>query len=89
MEKMELMPHLFSEDTLDLMKDFKSLFDPTCRLNPGQGAANGKRLSRNQAGAGISSLAVRNLPAVLCVHARHCSESHFPGYYRITFGLFG
>ncbi|MFL6354740.1 MAG: FAD-linked oxidase C-terminal domain-containing protein [Bryobacteraceae bacterium] len=42
MEKMELMPHLFSQETLDLMKDFKSLFDPTCRLNPGKVLPTGK-----------------------------------------------
>jgi glycolate oxidase len=42
MEKMELMSHLFSEDTLDLIKDFKSLFDPGCRLNPGKVLPTGK-----------------------------------------------
>jgi glycolate oxidase len=42
MEKMELMPHLFSEDTLDLIKRFKSLFDPSCRLNPGKVLPTGK-----------------------------------------------
>jgi glycolate oxidase len=42
MEKMELMAHLFSEDTLDLIKDFKTLFDPSCRLNPGKLLPTGK-----------------------------------------------
>jgi glycolate oxidase len=42
MEKMELMSHLFPEDTLDLIKDFKSLFDPACRLNPGKVLPTGK-----------------------------------------------
>ena len=42
MEKMELMSHLFSEDTLDLIKDFKTLFDPGCRLNPGKVLPTGK-----------------------------------------------
>ncbi len=42
MEKMELMPDLFSEDTLELIKKFKSLFDPTCALNPGKVLPTGK-----------------------------------------------
>ncbi len=42
MEKMELMPHLFSEDTLDLIKRFKSMFDPACHLNPGKLLPTGK-----------------------------------------------
>jgi glycolate oxidase len=42
MEKMELMAHLFSDDTLNLIKNFKSLFDPTCRLNPGKFLPTGK-----------------------------------------------
>src|ERR1700761_7080265 len=36
MEKMELMPHLFPEETLQLIARFKSLFDPGCALNPGK-----------------------------------------------------
>jgi glycolate oxidase len=36
MEKMELMAQQFSDDTLDTIKDFKNLFDPDCRLNPGK-----------------------------------------------------
>ncbi len=42
MEKMELMAHLFPEETLDLIKSFKSLFDPTCALNPGKLLPTGK-----------------------------------------------
>jgi len=42
MEKMELMPHLFSEETLDLMKRLKALFDPECALNPGKMLPTGK-----------------------------------------------
>ncbi|MBV9157087.1 MAG: FAD-binding protein [Acidobacteriaceae bacterium] len=42
MEKMELMPRLFSEDTLELIRKFKSLFDPSCRLNPGKVLPTGK-----------------------------------------------
>jgi glycolate oxidase len=36
MEKMELMAHQFSADSLDLIRAFKQLFDPECRLNPGK-----------------------------------------------------
>jgi glycolate oxidase len=36
MEKMELMAKQFSEETLNLIKAFKNLFDPECRLNPGK-----------------------------------------------------
>jgi glycolate oxidase len=42
LEKMEMMSHLFPEDTLDLIRDFKSLFDPQCRLNPGKVLPTGK-----------------------------------------------
>jgi glycolate oxidase len=42
MEKMELMPHLFPEETLELIKRFKSLFDPGCALNPGKVLPTGK-----------------------------------------------
>jgi glycolate oxidase len=42
MEKMELMSQLFSDETLDLMKDFKTLFDPTCCFNPGKLLPTGK-----------------------------------------------
>jgi glycolate oxidase len=36
MEKMELMGHQFPGETLDMIKRFKNLFDPDCRLNPGK-----------------------------------------------------
>ena len=42
MEKMELMSHLFPEETLDLIKQFKALFDPGCTLNPGKMLPTGK-----------------------------------------------
>ncbi|HZS56260.1 MAG TPA: FAD-linked oxidase C-terminal domain-containing protein [Bryobacteraceae bacterium] len=42
MEKMELMAHLFPEETLDLIKKFKALFDPACKLNPGKVLPTGK-----------------------------------------------
>jgi glycolate oxidase len=42
MEKMEMMSQLFSEETLDLIKDFKTLFDPTCCFNPGKLLPTGK-----------------------------------------------
>jgi glycolate oxidase len=42
MEKMELMSQLFSEDSLDIIKQFKTLFDPHCRLNPGKLLPTGK-----------------------------------------------
>jgi glycolate oxidase len=42
MEKMELMTDQFSEDSLDMIRSFKNLFDPTCRLNPGKVLPTGK-----------------------------------------------
>lgn len=42
LEKMEMMGRLFPEDTLDLIKEFKKLFDPECRLNPGKVLPTGK-----------------------------------------------
>lgn len=42
MEKMELMAHLFPESTLELIKKFKALFDPSCCLNPGKVLPTGK-----------------------------------------------
>src|SRR5271163_4391203 len=42
MEKSEIMAHLFSDDSLDMIKDFKHLFDPSCRLNPGKVLPLGK-----------------------------------------------
>src|SRR5262245_52501855 len=35
MEKNALMAHLFPEETLEKIREFKGLFDPECRLNPG------------------------------------------------------
>lgn len=42
MEKMELMEHLFSDETLETIRRFKSLFDPTCSLNPGKVLPTGR-----------------------------------------------
>lgn len=42
MEKMELMSDQFSSDSLDMIANFKKLFDPTCRLNPGKMLPIGK-----------------------------------------------
>ena len=42
MEKMEMMSRLFPEDTLDLIKKLKTVFDPSCRLNPGKVLPTGK-----------------------------------------------
>jgi glycolate oxidase len=42
MEKIELMSQLFSETTLDMMRNFKSLFDPESRLNPGKVLPTGR-----------------------------------------------
>jgi glycolate oxidase len=42
MEKNELMGRLFSADTLDMIRRFKDLFDPTNQLNPGKLLPTGK-----------------------------------------------
>jgi len=42
MEKNEMMAHLFSSATLDMMRSFKLLFDPDNRLNPGKVLPTGK-----------------------------------------------
>jgi glycolate oxidase len=42
MEKNELMGKLFSADTLEMIRRFKLLFDPTGRLNPGKVLPTGK-----------------------------------------------
>ena len=42
MEKMEMMSQLFNDETLDLIKDFKTLFDPSCCFNPGKLLPTGK-----------------------------------------------
>jgi glycolate oxidase len=42
LEKKELMEKLFSPDSLDLIRRFKQLFDPECRLNPGKVLPTGR-----------------------------------------------
>jgi glycolate dehydrogenase FAD-linked subunit len=42
MEKNELMGQLFSADSLDMIRNFKVLFDPENRLNPGKVLPTGK-----------------------------------------------
>jgi glycolate oxidase len=42
MEKMELLGELFSDDSLEMIRRFKFLFDPECRLNPGKVLPTGK-----------------------------------------------
>jgi glycolate oxidase len=42
MEKNEMMAHLFSAESLDMMRGFKRLFDPDDRLNPGKMLPTGK-----------------------------------------------
>lgn len=42
MEKMELIGEQFSDDSLEMIRRFKSLFDPSCRLNPGKVLPTGK-----------------------------------------------
>ena len=42
MEKNELMGSLFSADSLEMMRNFKQLFDPENRLNPGKVLPTGK-----------------------------------------------
>lgn len=42
MEKMELMKFAFPDQTLELMKQIKALFDPQCALNPGKLLPTGK-----------------------------------------------
>jgi glycolate oxidase len=41
MEKMEVMAHQFSYESLEMIANFKKLFDPTCRLNPGKALPTG------------------------------------------------
>jgi glycolate oxidase len=42
MEKMEILGHQFSNESLDLMRRIKQMFDPLCRLNPGKVLPTGK-----------------------------------------------
>ncbi len=41
-EKKELIGEQFSDDSLEMIRRFKSLFDPACRLNPGKVLPTGK-----------------------------------------------
>jgi glycolate oxidase len=42
MEKMEMMERQFSDASLDMIRRFKDLFDPGCRLNPGKVLPTGR-----------------------------------------------
>jgi glycolate oxidase len=42
MEKTELMPDLFSPESLDMMARLKAVFDPDGRLNPGKVLPTGR-----------------------------------------------
>ena len=42
MEKAELMAHMFSPDSLDMIRRLKGVFDPECRMNPGKLLPTGK-----------------------------------------------
>ncbi len=42
MEKMELIADQFNDDTIAMIRAFKELFDPACRLNPGKMLPTGK-----------------------------------------------
>jgi glycolate oxidase len=42
MEKMELIGEQFPEETLEMIRRIKALFDPACRLNPGKMLPTGK-----------------------------------------------
>lgn len=42
MEKNEMMAHLFSNESLDMMRSFKLVFDPDSRMNPGKVLPTGK-----------------------------------------------
>lgn len=42
MEKMELVGEQFPEETLDMIRRLKALFDPECHLNPGKMLPTGK-----------------------------------------------
>ena len=41
-EKKELLGDQFSDDSLEMIRRFKTLFDPSCRLNPGKVLPTGK-----------------------------------------------
>ena len=42
MEKMELIGEQYADETLEMIRRLKALFDPTCRLNPGKMLPTGK-----------------------------------------------
>ena len=42
LEKKELLGDQFSDDSLEMIRRFKTLFDPSCRLNPGKVLPTGK-----------------------------------------------
>jgi glycolate oxidase len=42
MEKIDLMPALFTPESLEMMGCIKRMFDPECRLNPGKMLPTGK-----------------------------------------------
>jgi glycolate oxidase len=42
MEKMELIGEQFPDETLEMIRRIKNLFDPVCRLNPGKMLPTGK-----------------------------------------------
>ncbi len=56
MEKMEMMGHQFTPDTLDMIARFKKLFDPGCRLNPGKVLPTGRGCLEIRQRAGDLSL---------------------------------
>lgn len=56
MEKMEMMGHQFTPDTLDMIASFKKLFDPGCRLNPGKVLPKGRGCLEIRQRAGDLSL---------------------------------
>lgn len=56
LEKKELMGHLFSDETLDMIGRFKKLFDPQCRLNPGKVLPTGRGCLELRQKAGDLSL---------------------------------
>jgi glycolate oxidase len=54
MEKNELMANLFSDESLEMIRRLKSMFDPDCRLNPGKLLPTGKGcLEIRQAAGGM------------------------------------
>jgi glycolate oxidase len=53
MEKMELIGEQFNDDSLEMIRRFKALFDPTCRLNPGKMLPTGKGCMEIRQAAGM------------------------------------